>query len=431
MTPIRHRTLFTLHQHDRELDPQLQCRVKWGSSKFVVTLNTGFRIDREKWDTDAQRCAPGSFHGARRIPAAAINAEISRYVAAVEDAFTGFALTGVFPTVPAMRADLRARLSRQATITNQDVLTAFDSFVSEQGAINSWTDATVTKMRVVRRHLRAWRPALTWADFDEAGLASYITYLREERKQQNATVQKQLGYLRWFLAWAEGKHYLACTDYRRFRPKMKAGGKPVIYLTWEELMKVWNAELDGLYEEVRDVFCFCCFTSLRYSDVMNLRWSDVGDDSISVVTVKTADPLVIDLNKWSEEILGRYVDEGYPDDRVFPRIPNQVMNRYLHRICRDCGIDAPVHVTWYKGSERFDTTLSKYELVTSHAGRRTFVVNALAMGIQPTVVMKWTGHSDYKAMKPYIAVSDATRASSMALFDQLGQGTKKDTERPE
>lgn len=40
----------------------------------------------------------------------------------------------------------------------------------------------------------------------------------------------------------------------------------------------------------------------------------------------------------------------------------------------------------------------------SHTGRRTFICNALAMGIPPQVIMKWTGHSDYKAMKPYILI---------------------------
>lgn len=30
---------------------------------------------------------------------------------------------------------------------------------------------------------------------------------------------------------------------------------------------------------------------------------------------------------------------------------------------------------------------------------RTFIVNAMSRGIAPNVDMKWTGHSDYKAMK--------------------------------
>ena len=48
---------------------------------------------------------------------------------------------------------------------------------------------------------------------------------------------------------------------------------------------------------------------------------------------------------------------------------------------------------------------------------KTFICKALALGIPVNVVMEWTGHSDYKAMKPYIAVADNIRASNMSRFD--------------
>ena len=54
-----------------------------------------------------------------------------------------------------------------------------------------------------------------------------------------------------------------------------------------------------------------------------------------------------------------------------------------------------------------------------HAGRRTFICNALALGIPAQVVMKWTGHSDYKAMKPYIDIADDIKANAMNKFNQL------------
>ena len=50
---------------------------------------------------------------------------------------------------------------------------------------------------------------------------------------------------------------------------------------------------------------------------------------------------------------------------------------------------------------------------------RNFIVNALSLGIPPSVVMKWTGHSDYKAMKPYIDIVDSIKAESMTKFNSL------------
>lgn len=36
--------------------------------------------------------------------------------------------------------------------------------------------------------------------------------------------------------------------------------------------------------------------------------------------------------------------------------------------------------------------------------------------------MKWTGHSDYKAMKPYIDIAERTKEEAMNIFEM---GLKK------
>ena len=80
-------------------------------------------------------------------------------------------------------------------------------------------------------------------------------------------------------------------------------------------------------------------------------------------------------------------------------------------------IDEPIRETYYKGNQKFDEVSPKYALMSSHAGRRTFICNALALGIPPQVVMKWTGHCDYKAMKPYIDIAEKVKAEQMAIFE--------------
>ncbi len=82
-------------------------------------------------------------------------------------------------------------------------------------------------------------------------------------------------------------------------------------------------------------------------------------------------------------------------------------------------INDPIRITTYKGNVRHDDVYPKWELVGTHTGRRTFIVQALSMGISPNIVMKWTGHSDYKAMKPYIDIVDSIKAESMTKFNNL------------
>lgn len=99
-------------------------------------------------------------------------------------------------------------------------------------------------------------------------------------------------------------------------------------------------------------------------------------------------------------------------------VTNQRMNQWVKEVCFLAGIDTPITTVYYKGAERMEETHPKYELVGTHTGRRTFICNALTMGIPAATVMEWTGHSYYKAMKPYIKIADAEKARAMKLFDE-------------
>ena len=95
------------------------------------------------------------------------------------------------------------------------------------------------------------------------------------------------------------------------------------------------------------------------------------------------------------------------------------MNDYLKELGALCGIDQPQTIVYFKGNQRIEEVHPKYELLGTHAGRRTFICNALSFGIPTQVVMKWTGHSDYKAMKPYIDIADDIKAKAMNKFDEM------------
>ena len=88
------------------------------------------------------------------------------------------------------------------------------------------------------------------------------------------------------------------------------------------------------------------------------------------------------------------------------------MNKNLHELCKLAGFNQPTRVIIYQGCNRIDEIKPKYEVIGTHTGRRSFICNAISMGIPLQVVMKWTGHSDYKAMKPYIDVCDEIKAEA-------------------
>lgn len=196
----------------------------------------------------------------------------------------------------------------------------------------------------------------------------------------------------------------------------------MIFLTQNEINKLRTCPIPPTkkyLERVRDVLLFCCFTGLRHSDVYNLKRSDVKNGHIEVITIKTTDSLIIELNDHSKAILEKYKDVLFPNDKALPVVSNQRMNEFLKELGQLAEIDEPIRETYYRGNERIDEVTPKYALLSTHTGRRTFICNALALGIPVQVVMKWTGHSDYKAMKPYIDIADEIKINAMTKFNLI------------
>ena len=427
---IKRNIIFTLESRKKDgvlivENVPIRMRVNFASKRIEFT--TGYRIDAAKWDTDKQRVRNGCTNKLKQS-ASEINASLLGYYTEVQEIFKKFEVEEIMPTPEqikeafnALHKPIEEEIKPRKSTPNA-FYKVFDEFVRDCGQQNDWTDSTYEKFAAVKNHLMNFRDGLTFDFFDEKGLNDYVTYLRDVKEMRNSTIGKQLSFLKWFLRWAFKKGLHQNNAYDSYKPKLKSTQKKIIFLAWEELNKLREFEIPAAkqaLDRVRDVFLFQCFTGLRYSDVFNLRRSDIKGDHIEVTTVKTSDSLIIELNKHSKAILDKYKDVAFEDDKVLPVITNQKMNDYLKELAELAGIDEPVRQTYYRGNERIDEVTPKYALLGTHAGRRTFICNALALGIPPQVVMKWTGHSDYKAMKPYIDIADDIKANAMSKFNQL------------
>ena len=428
---IKRNIIFTLESRKKDgvlitENVPIRMRVNFASKRIEFT--TGYRIDAAKWDADKQRVKNGCSNKLKQS-ASEINASLLEYYTEIQSIFKRFEVEDVMPTPEQIKEAFNALhkpVSEEPKPKKEalpcDFFQVFDDFVEDCGRQNNWTDSTFEKFAAVKNHLTNFREGLTFEFFDERGLNDYVGYLRDVKEMRNTTIGKQLSFLKWFLRWAFKKGVHQNNAYDSYKPKLKSTQKKIIFLTWDELNRLREFKIPSnkqALERVRDVFLFQCFTGLRYSDVFNLRRSDIKGDHIEVTTVKTSDSLIIELNNHSKAILDKYKDVAFEDDKVLPVITNQKMNDYLKELAELAGIDELIRQTYYKGNERIDEVTPKYALLGTHAGRRTFICNALALGIPPQVVMKWTGHNDYKAMKPYIDIADDIKANAMSKFNQL------------
>ncbi len=426
---IKRNIIFSLESRKKNGVPivenvPIRMRVIFASQRIEFT--TGYRIDAAKWDTDKQRVKPGCTNKLKQS-ASEINTDLLRYYTEIQNIFKEFEVQGTMPTTAQVKEAFNSLHSEKREEEQQKPLTfapmeVFGEFIKECGTQNGWSDATYEKFAAVRKHLEKFDKELTFEALDEPKLTSYVNFLKDVEGLRNTSTMKQIAYLKWFLRWSFKKGYNQNMAYDSFKPKLKNTPKKVIFLTWEELNRLKDYKIPPTkqyLERVRDVFLFCCFSGLRYSDVYNLKRSDIKPDHIEVTTVKTADSLIIELNNHSKAILDKYKGVHFEDHKALPVISNQKMNDYLKELGELAEINDPVRETYYKGNERIDTVTPKYALLGTHAGRRTFICNALALGIPAQVVMKWTGHSDYKAMKPYIDIADDIKANAMNKFNQL------------
>lgn len=420
-------------------------------------LSTGCQItSQEAWDAENQLVVPG-YRGPKGETDLEINNTLRKEKDQMETAFKYYEVNEERPTLTEVVERYQERLNGKQpkkregkepennALPKKDpgLLEVFQMFVTECGEKNAWSIGTFKKMATLKEDLVSFKKNVSFSDLDEKGLTAFVHYLREKkvlnspRKKKgdrdeyddedvmglrNSTIQKKLGFLKWFLKWATDRGYNTNTDFKTFRPTLKTTQRKVIYLSKPELERLRKLEIPaGLpsLEAVRDVFLFCCFSGLRHSDVYNLRKNDVKEDHIEVTTIKTGDSVSIELNNVTRDILRKYKDYPFADNRVLPVIQNQPMNRHLKDLCKLAGINEQIRITTFKGNQRKDEIKEKWELVGTHTGRRTFIVNCLSLGIPPNVVMKWTGHSDYKAMKPYIDIVDSIKASEMTKLDSL------------
>lgn len=450
---IKYTISFKLRQFGRKtIRHQIRIRCTFNSQRFDITSGWNLK-SANAWNESEERVRKG-YVGKHGETSSDINLDLSMKRDQLVSVFKYYEALDQIPTPAEVIAKYNDRLdgiipknpkSDTPAGKKKDcrILSVFDQFMNEEKEKNAWSDATYKKMLSLKVDLAAFNEKLIFSHLTESTLTSFVKYLREEkslhtpRKKKedreigsdedliglrNSTIEKKLGYLRWFLNWATDKGYNTTMDFRNFRPTLKQTQKKVIYLTKEELAKLRACKIPkdrAALEDVRNVFLFCCFSGLRHSDVYNLRRSDIKDGKIDVTTVKTADSISIELNKVTKEILDKYKDFSFKDNRALPVIQNQPMNRELKDLCKLAGIDEQIRITTYSGNQRKDEIKHKWELVGTHTGRRTFIVNALSLGIAPNVVMKWTGHSDYKAMKPYIDIVDSIKADAMTKMDGL------------
>jgi len=165
----------------------------------------------------------------------------------------------------------------------------------------------------------------------------------------------------------------------------------------------------------RDWLLISCETGQRVSDFLRFKKDMIRHENdkplIEFTQVKTAKIMTVPLSKRVMAILKRRKGQ-------FPRqISDQKYNDYIKAVCKLAGLTYKVKGSLKdpKTNRKKTGTFQKWELVSSHIGRRSFATNNYGR-IPTSLLIGATGHSTEKMFLEYIGKSDSDKALQLAEY---------------
>ena len=417
MIEIKYRTRVFIDRKTK----RITIRVRWKNNETSFTLDC--KADPEKWDGNLQRPMPGTIHkfSDQNYSAKVISNIINEGLDMIKVAFTKCELDSVVPSKEILKTMVRGEQPEQEPVRVKKTLSElYEEYQESKRDDRNLMKTSCYKFVQVWNHLVECHPDITLEELTKEKLHKLKSWYIQNG-YSNTTIANRFKYLKSFFIWLQSEGYELQPGVFAYKPNLTIVSKTVTFLKYNELMKFYNFKFtddEKNLELVRDMFCFMAFTSLRYSDLENLKKANVFDDHIEVCTKKTHDKLSIPLTIHAKEIINKYKDEGYKDGKMFRVYANQKINELLKEAAKKAGLDREVVLIHYQGNNRIEEVKKFYEIIGCHDARRTFVCCSLAFGIPPTVVMSCTGHSTYNAMKPYIEVANETQRLELAKWDK-------------
>ncbi len=185
-------------------------------------------------------------------------------------------------------------------------------------------------------------------------------------------------------------------------------------LTMAEIETIYNKPLLPRLGQVRDVYIFCCFTGLAFTDVCGLTSGNIisgidGEKWIMTDRQKTGTLEEVPLLPVALEILDKYSTDLLLQKKkqLLPLCSNQRFNGYLQEIADICGID---------------------KHLTSHTARHTFATTVtLENDVPIETVSRMLGHKSIRTTQIYAKITRKKISNNMqALKEKLkvGNGLK-------
>lgn len=385
-----------------------------GSQRF--TLTSGEKVLPEQWNFTTQRTVVTK----QWQKNSSLNLWLDKMATTFKTEFRNFQIDGIIPTAVELKDKVNAILNiipipaAEMPKEKLELFPFIEQFISDCTPIKKeatiktyWGTYRRMKQFAGERGLRSF----TYGDITLEWRSQFIKFLQSKGVGRN-TEGKHIKTVKVFMNDATERGMNTNLAFRS-----KAFQKPhedvqKIFLTMDEITKLYNLDLsdDKLKETVRDYFVINCLTALRYSDVIRIKKENIKDDFLEIKTAKTGQDVIIPISPLVKNIFIKYNYE-------LPPAPcNQVFNRYLKDIGKAAELNEPVVVTKTVGGITKTEVKQKWELLTSHVGRRSLISNCILEGVNTSSIMLLSAHKSLRAFQSYVRINQQQNATALTKY---------------
>lgn len=310
-------------------------------------------------------------------------------------------------------------INENNSIVSNELLKNIDFYISTNKQLSN---GTIKQYNTLKRKLEKYELSkatkLYVKDINELFKNNFENYCIENNYSRN-TVSRNLKAIKTICNYAKrnGVETSLQLDSLKITPERVEN----IYLTFEDLNKIENIEPHKLTESLNNAkewLIISCYVGQRVSDFMRFTKDMIrvenGKSLIEFTQKKTNKIMTIPLFPKVIEILER-------NNGKFPRaISDQKYNDYIKEVCRLAELNEDIisskkNKLENKQYRNVTKSYKKWELVSSHIGRRSLATNYYGT-IPTTYLMAVTGHKTETTFLAYIGKSKKDLAMEIANY---------------
>lgn len=264
---------------------------------------------------------------------------------------------------------------------------------------------------------------VSYSSVNQKWIDTFTMYLQEgnpdsddknlQKSQQPSTINKTFSFFKQILNHLN-REGIIDDRYKSFKYPKGFQSKKVI-LTEEEIRKFIDYKpTSQKLQKVKDLSLIQLMTGLRYSDLINIRQTNISGSSLEIMNKKTKKYTSIPLHKELNTLL-----QKHDYDLSNLSLSNTNYNKYLKELMELAKVDTLVEKFYFENGEMKSVFKPKYDLIGTHTFRRTFITQAILKGIPVHVIQSITGHSTLKQLSEYVNIVEEMKAVEIKKLDDL------------